>query len=584
MRGRSKESFAAEGLHGVDGGGAAGGDESCGEAYGEDTGEGGAEGGGVSGGEVVEHRGHEVGGEEGEREPEGDADRDDAEGFAQDHDQDLLLARAHGHADADFSGAAADAVREHAVEADRDQQCGQQSKEEREAREEALIGVRIFEDGSLGHGLFERQVGVEGMDGPLDGRQEGERIALDMDLDFHGGRRVAHLRIGKVRHGMRSLIDTAVFAIFRDADDGEGLVLRIVQLAEPMAERTGVGQELLHEGFVDDDNARRGGRIGVAQVAASEERNAEGAEEIRPNVVGAERNLLKGTGDAVDGGFVVLAPAAADAVAHEGGGVNARERAHAVEEIVVEGEAFGAGMGLLRRNAEDEEAWHAHTEAGALVVEEGAHEQSSGGEEGEAEGDLEGEDDGSAAAGVRAGTGAGAEGSSKRSAGGGAQRRETKNKGCEDGDGSGEQEDGAIRGEASVNARPGGEGAGSGEGKDPAERCAGGDQETAFGEKLTEKSTAVGAEGETEAEIALAGGVAGDDEHGDVAAGDEEDERDQSHEDADGFLIVVAGALQAFGGCEDEVKFLLLGRRCCTEVGEGSGAESRSECGDGLLR
>ncbi len=151
------------------------------------------------------------------------------------------------------------------------------------------------------------------------------------------------------------------------------------------------------------------------------------------------------------------------------------------------------------------------------------------------------------------GAGVGAECCGCFGARGGEGGCEAEEKCGEERDAEGEEQDGQIRrgshGDVVVAlAEEGDEGAGGGEGDAESEEAAGEGEEEGFDEALADDACAAGAEGEASGDFALAGGGAGEEEVGEVGAGDEKNENDDSHEDLERVAVLAAQGGDALRG------------------------------------
>ncbi len=119
----------------------------------------------------------------------------------------------------------------------------------------------------------------------------------------------------------------------------------------------------------------------------------------------------------------------------------------------------------------------------------------------------------------------------------------------EDGDRGGEDEDGPVEGDVEVGllprvAKEPGDCGSSHEVEEEASHSAHEGDHEAFGEDLAEDSGTPCAESKADTHFALAGGGSGEHEIGDVGAGEEKDETDESQQDVDGLREVTRGEVQ----------------------------------------
>ena len=237
--------------------------------------------------------------------------------------------------------------------------------------------------------------------------------------------------------------------------------------------------------------------------------------------------------------------------AGETGGANAGEGGDAVKDTVVEGvEALRLVAGELRIGVYEEDVGAVHPHVFAAQILEGAQEQTGEGEEDQGKRNL-GDDEcpGQQAVGAPSGGGTGASAGVEDAGniGPGAAQ------GGSDAEKNRSQEADAESEEQHTSIGGGGEGgmggaagdeveedAGSPEGDCEADRSAGECQEECLSEDLPHDAAAGGAEREAGAEFPFAGGCLGEEEIGEVGAGDEEHDPDHDHEHRQGRLVGLA--------------------------------------------
>ena len=266
--------------------------------------------------------------------------------------------------------------------------------------------------------------------------------------------------------------------------------------------------------------------------------------------------------------------------AGDGCGLDAGESVEAAEDSFVEAVELGGFVaGEFGVEVDEQDVGAIEAEVLVLEVVEGAEEETCSGEEHEGEYDLCGDEDvgeqtAGASAGAGRGAGVGGESGSGADAGDAQRRGDAEEQRGQDGEAEGEGEDVQVGGggEGGVAAdRSRGDEAdeetGSPEGEEQAECAADEGEQQGLGEDLADDAGAAGAEGEAGGELALAGGGFGEEEVGEVGAGDEKDEDDYSHEDVQRLLIDGAEVGDAaFAGEKfDEGLLDLLG----SERGEG---------------
>ena len=187
-------------------------------------------------------------------------------------------------------------------------------------------------------------------------RRADERGRWDRraDVQRHAGFMV--LRERQVGHRQRLFPQRAVLAVANHADNLSPGPVRAID-ADPAADRIGVRELHRRGGRVEDDDRRPGFHVGVPEVAALHERDAERLEELRsdhvrvdePRVVGgrppalALRALVRRAPP-----FDVEAEHAGAAAEHrhpgDGRGLDAGEPAHALDRLPIELTPLRAGV------------------------------------------------------------------------------------------------------------------------------------------------------------------------------------------------------------------------------------------------
>src|SRR5580658_519640 len=263
--------------------------------------------------------------------------------------------RSERHAHADLGCAAAHAIGQRAVEARGHQERGEQTEEHGEPGEQARLRKRFVELRALGHGLFDRKVGIEVVEDGPNAWYKRFGVSGGVQLDLHIGNGAA-LPKREVQHGPGFFIDARIFAVGSDSDDCEPVVE--LDAAGGVTQRVAFRKKTLHESFVDDHDFRRGTAVGVQDIAAFEDRNSQRVEIIGADFVRAHADIRKVAwgNDPIDGVDVVVAPAGTEAILHQGCRLNARDHAQAVEENLVEAGFFVVGVGGQRACAEDEKS------------------------------------------------------------------------------------------------------------------------------------------------------------------------------------------------------------------------------------
>ena len=167
------------------------------------------------------------------------------------------------------------------------------------------------------------------------------------------------------------------------------------------------------------------------------------------------------------------------------------------------------------------------------------------------------------------GAGVGAERGCVSGACGGEGRGESEEEPGDEGDSESEKQDGHIRGGVHCDvgialAEKGDKSASGGEGEAQSEKTAREGKEEGFDEALADDACAAGAECEAGGDFALASGGAGEEEVGEVGAGDEKDQSHDCHENPERVTILTAEGRYAVGrgeeGDGDAIDFLLASR------------------------
>jgi hypothetical protein len=132
--------IAAKSDHGIDPGCSSGWQPHRDDGHGCDDGDGNGEGGWIHRGETEELLTDDPGCGECERQSQRKADREEQEGFTEDHPHDRWSMGAEGKADADLVRAADDVVADNAVQADGGKEYGEQGEDAGEGGDELVIG------------------------------------------------------------------------------------------------------------------------------------------------------------------------------------------------------------------------------------------------------------------------------------------------------------------------------------------------------------------------------------------------------------------------------------------------------------
>src|SRR2546430_10364631 len=236
--------LGAEGLDGIDGGGAARGQIAGEERGGDEAERSGAVGDWIHGAHLEEQGRHQTHSDDGDYEPASYADAGQREAVANEHAGERLVLRAESHANADFAGALRDGVRDNAVDADDAEQqshaAGNAKHDEREGGSRHGALVEKVQCVNVG----ERKIRIQGPDPLANFVQEtlraGARAAKYEGHFAHGHGVIAF----KVIHQERPIdnsggwfADAFIVNIADDADDFPPVVLGAN--ADALAERGG---------------------------------------------------------------------------------------------------------------------------------------------------------------------------------------------------------------------------------------------------------------------------------------------------------------------------------------------------------
>ena len=226
-------------------------------------------------------------------------------------------------------------------------------------------------------------------------------------------------------------------------------------------------------------------------------------------------------------------------IAGEGGGADTGDGNGELQGALVVIAAAGFVIGLVGDVVGDDgEVGGIEAGVHGGGVAEAAEEEAGSDQGHEGEGDLRHDEEGAGIVGaVKTGGGGGAffEVAGEIGAGGAEGGGESEEEAGTGRDGEGEEEDGGIEIEAESGAIENGWADGPEEvaapaGEEESGGAAGQGEEEAFGEELAEEAGAGGAEGEAEGDFLVAGGGPGEEEIGDVGAGDQENEGGDDHE------------------------------------------------------
>ena len=288
-------------MHGVDGGGTAGGDVAGGQGD-EDEHEG---GGGVSEGicgfDAVDVIGHDAAeGDSGEQ-TDGDADEGNAQAFPQNLAKYSEAIGAESHADGEFVGAAADGVGHDSEDADGGEEESQGGEDPHESHGEAETAVSASYLFCKEHRVVQGLLIVDSENSFADRGNDGQRGYGGAHVDVGVGNWVLlewHVKVGA---RFPEVISTAVFD---DADDFERLIGAFVlagvdlgQDGEMAANRIGAGPIAVRGSFADQCDRCSSVAIAFGKIASCDESNSHGGEITGRNDTEVCGGLLAGGHD-----------------------------------------------------------------------------------------------------------------------------------------------------------------------------------------------------------------------------------------------------------------------------------------------
>jgi len=273
-----------------------------------------------------------------------DSDGGDDQTFFEDIAEDFAGRRAEGHADAELAGAAADGEGEHAGDPDDGDEEGDGGESTKDQGVEFVGGEDFGADVLESSGALDGLVGGDALDGFNDGGDKGVGIARGVDeeaatpsflidglVDGHGG-------VGD---------DVFVVEVGDDTDDAARVIADADEFHDAVGPAHGAadgflaGEEVVGDALADDDDAVGSVFVGVAEVTAFEEGDAEGGEVSRRDraEVGAEVFACVFAGGTFDGKgkaddeCLGVAPGNAES---GGDAADARESGDASDDVVVE--------------------------------------------------------------------------------------------------------------------------------------------------------------------------------------------------------------------------------------------------------
>ena len=235
-----------------------------------------------------------------DRDTDGKAGAGQHEYFPHDEPEDAVTARSERHANADFIRPARDGVGHEAVDANANEEDGEQSKEGGKLRNKTLAAEGLVHFVRQRRYVSDRQVGIDLSDGLADFRNDLLLVAGITHLKIR--QKLQMLRPGKVDSRLRPLLQGHVFGVLNHTDDFViTAVRRVVTHAESAADRRHAWEKLARHGFVDDGHFRGLLLVLRGEGASGEHRQTESGEELVSNdvvqslvaVLGSARDSLE---------------------------------------------------------------------------------------------------------------------------------------------------------------------------------------------------------------------------------------------------------------------------------------------------
>src|ERR1700722_1782907 len=287
--------FPAQGNHGVDAGGAAGGDVTGGERDDREKGGDGDEGDGIASPHAKKQTANQAG--EGEGAGQAQPDPRDGERHPLPHQEprNMRGRGAEREANAEFARALGDQVRHYAIYSDG----GESQREKREEAEhnhrESAAGQRVLHAVVHGAHVVNRQVGIDLVNFFFygGGQRGGRDVAAQHDVHGLGG----VLRVREIKGDARIGSERVLLEAADHADNGQPGIRWVgrVQAAGADAFADGILARpiLLGEILVDDGDFLSGGRVEVAEETATAQRNLHGFEIVATDdaLVGVQENF-----------------------------------------------------------------------------------------------------------------------------------------------------------------------------------------------------------------------------------------------------------------------------------------------------
>ena len=319
-------------------------------------------------------------------------------------------------------------------------------------------------------------------------------------------------------------------------------------MAVVAADGIGVGEIGFGEALADDGDHLRCGCILRAEVAAGDEGNVHGFEIVAADDVVFDVNCASGVAAGNDD--APIPGVLSEGEGGEAGGGDGMDGGDALLDLLIEGGEAGFHVHVADgAGVEIEDEGVLPVEAGIDIVEvdEAVDEQDGADEKDEREGDLS--DDERFGERRFCGTAVGAAAVFERfdefEFGGAECGEGAEEQSGEDGDGEGEKQEAQVDGDIEGNGVwaagdhvkqetvcEGGEG--------NAERAADGCEQQTFCKKLANQARAACAEGLTDGELAGAGGGTGEQEIGDVGAGDQKNDTGEGHKHLQRLRVLAA--------------------------------------------
>ncbi len=217
----------------------------------------------------------------GRGEADGEAQNRKHETLAQNEAQNIARLSSKSHANADFVSALAGGVSENAVDSDAGENQRNDAKAADENAGKALCGGVELNARIESSEIEERQIGVKGVNGALNRRNESEGIARHASVNSDAA--VVVLEKRQVEERLWFLAKLKVVAVLGDADNGEPSSVGVELFADGILMRP----VAIDKGGVDDGDELRSIGVGGGKFAAGDHGNLHGSQ-----IVGADVGIL----------------------------------------------------------------------------------------------------------------------------------------------------------------------------------------------------------------------------------------------------------------------------------------------------